>query len=698
MSVQLPRIDVIESSPRVTPAPAFAPPDHQQTHTHPVITSSRQSRSPSLPTVVVQPVPIYLPQPRPHIVRPQTCPDKSGDAATPTFQLSISAASPHALPLPGTPSHEVETSALAYAFAANHAATAEAAERRPAEKLKASIASSVSSESYDSNKTRNIKILRVMNPDEHQAAHADIDSPIKSVHTVTSSEMHSPTSPVSPASAVTPATTAPNSQPASPTKKSSGINKQKVAATPEDPFAGLDKLALRLETYLNNVDGDVVEAPPKAAEHATYRKHRPTPLRLIPAISTAARPQLRNSSAPSKLLSPHRFLSASAGSPPHNEIPASPRPPSVNKLARSAAGPSIPIHERKTTLGKDWYGELLEMYRPILRRDDSISRSLHPDRAKTQYLLDDDLAAQLDIRLPSPFEADKIADDMIEHAEHAVCAEQAGLKKYDSIRLIDLESNAGDKIELERFAADIFGCTTPRSAALARSLLLPSGGTKLDTKGEIDLTQDQHRQQEISLMRSHPPSLAPRRVSDNALLPPDLKLVEGNRTCSCGLHAEEHALRHEREEEDEGVAQREARRQRRKQRHQDELMLHPDTGVVHPLLAEQHRSERRGRRMYPAGLSDEERARYRAFDDLARMAVDDGNPFVANPNGAIRLGEYKRGFDDGEIDRWRSRVAELAFPANEHSESQSNLRAATSTPNDILVLGAGAGSDAVSAL
>ena len=49
----------------------------------------------------------------------------------------------------------------------------------------------------------------------------------------------------------------------------------------------------------------------------------------------------------------------------------------------------------------------------------------------------------------------------------------------------------------------------------------------------------------------------------------------------------------------------------------------------------------------------EKAARYEAFQQLALMAVDSGNPLaMEDMDGAVRLGEYKRGFDESEIARW----------------------------------------------
>ncbi|KAL7007496.1 hypothetical protein EMMF5_002960 [Cystobasidiomycetes sp. EMM_F5] len=49
--------------------------------------------------------------------------------------------------------------------------------------------------------------------------------------------------------------------------------------------------------------------------------------------------------------------------------------------------------------------------------------------------------------------------------------------------------------------------------------------------------------------------------------------------------------------------------------------------------------------------------RQAAFDLLAQLAVDDCSPFAMDTaSGAVRLGEYKRGFDGLEIARWRDAV------------------------------------------
>lgn len=56
----------------------------------------------------------------------------------------------------------------------------------------------------------------------------------------------------------------------------------------------------------------------------------------------------------------------------------------------------------------------------------------------------------------------------------------------------------------------------------------------------------------------------------------------------------------------------------------------------------------------------EKAARYAAFAELAQMAVESpqGNPFVGadGQGGAVRLGEYKRGFNGREIVRWARAV------------------------------------------
>ena len=56
----------------------------------------------------------------------------------------------------------------------------------------------------------------------------------------------------------------------------------------------------------------------------------------------------------------------------------------------------------------------------------------------------------------------------------------------------------------------------------------------------------------------------------------------------------------------------------------------------------------------------EKAARYAAFAALAQMAVESpqGNPFVGadGQGGAVRLGEYKRGFSGREIIRWARNV------------------------------------------
>ncbi|CAD6584091.1 MAG: hypothetical protein CYPHOPRED_002609 [Cyphobasidiales sp. Tagirdzhanova-0007] len=66
------------------------------------------------------------------------------------------------------------------------------------------------------------------------------------------------------------------------------------------------------------------------------------------------------------------------------------------------------------------------------------------------------------------------------------------------------------------------------------------------------------------------------------------------------------------------------------------------------LFSENRRESRRSER----------KARYEAFRQLALMAVESpSNPFADDLNGAVRLGEYKRGFDDSEIWKWIKSVA-----------------------------------------
>jgi hypothetical protein len=79
-------------------------------------------------------------------------------------------------------------------------------------------------------------------------------------------------------------------------------------------------------------------------------------------------------------------------------------------------------------------------------------------------------------------------------------------------------------------------------------------------------------------------------------------------------------------------------------------------------------SEKRGKRVETPRERRERKhretqARYEAFDQLAQMAVESpgGNPFVDAGNGAIRLGEYKRGFDDREIWKWARAVSKATL-------------------------------------